>query len=389
LSAARVQPICRVAFAGLIWTLLALPDLARGADDSVELHRKGDALDVTIGGKPFTVYNFAESQPKPYFWPVRAPSGEIITRPLENPRDHKHHRGIWFSVDEVNGVGFWKEEGKIQNVSVQPIVAKGNPAKFEVVNHWLGKNGKPILTETTLISIFSNRMIAYDARLTAGAQPVTFNDTKEGLFAFRMVDSMHEPARERGVSGLVGGGKVVNAEGLQGSSKAWGKTSDWVDYDGPVQGKTVGVAIFDNPHNFRRSRYHVRNYGLFSISPFGERDYTNKKNSAAPVHLKPGETLRLQYGIYIHDGDTKAADVAGTYRQYLAEANGPTKPTSAPASVSLPPTPAVRSAPSPTPILATGQWVLVPLRRHRRHGCAVWCYVPQGCASTTTACCSP
>jgi hypothetical protein len=276
----------------------------------VQLTLKGDTLDVTVGGEPFTVYHFAKTQKKPYFWPVRSPEGLVMTRALDKPKDHPHHKGLWFSVDEVNGIKFWAERGKIENVSVEPIVARGNPARFKVVNHWLGKDGQPILIETTTIGIDANRVITYDADLSAAKGPVTFNDTKEGLFGFRVANSMRE----------VVGGKVVNAEGLHTTHECWGKPSAWIDYDGMLDGKLVGVAIFDNPHNFRPSRYHVRDYGLFSISPFGESEYTNHKNAAAPYVLKPGANLRLRYALYIHDGDTNAADVAGIYRKYLASA---------------------------------------------------------------------
>jgi hypothetical protein len=299
------------------WALCVLPvrdnRTACGAEKVVQLTPKADALDVTIDGQPFTTYNFAKSQKKPYFWPILDAQGQIITRPLLDPngrpwRDHAHHRGLWFAVDEVNRIKFWAERGTIANVSVEPLVSKGNPARFKVVNHWLDKKGQPLLIESTTISIYGNRLIAYDATLTAGREPVTFDDTKEGMFGFRMVNSM------RGLAG-----SIVSSDGHHGEKECWGKTFEWVDYDGPVEGRTVGVAIFDNPHNFRLSRYHVRSYGLFSISPFGEHDYTNGKNPPKPVNLSPGANLRLRYAIYVHDGDTKSADVAGAYHKYVAE----------------------------------------------------------------------
>jgi hypothetical protein len=282
------------------------------ADNAVRLTPKPDALEVTIAGQPFTIYHHAKTQKKPYFWPIHDPAGQIITRPLVKPNEHKidhpHHRGLWFAVDQVNGIKFWAEGGKIENISVEPTVPVGNPARFKVVNHWLDLNRQPVLIETTTISIYANRLIAYDAALTAAKEPVIFDDTKEGLFGFRMVNSM------RGSDGT-----IVSSDGHHGEKECWGKTFPWVDYDGPVDGKLVGVAIFDNPHNFRPSRYHVRSYGLFSISPFGEHDYTNRQKPAQPVNLAPGANLRLRYAIYVHDGDTKAGDVAGAYRKYVEE----------------------------------------------------------------------
>jgi len=281
------------------------------AGPSVTLTPKADAVDVTIDGKPFTVFNTSSELPKPFFSPVRGADGTVMTRPIAKPGDdHPHHKGIWLAVDKVNGVDFWAERGRIENRSVKLHVADGNPAVMQVVNDWLGKDGQPVVTENTTVRIFANRLIGYDVTYQPCGESVTFGDTKEGLFGFRMIDSMRE--RE--------GGNVVNADGDQGSAKCWGKPSDWVDYHGPIEGKTYGVAIFDHPLNFRPSRYHVRNYGLFSISPFGERAYTNGAKPASPYVILPGDELRLRYAMYIHAGDTEAADVDGAYRAYLKSA---------------------------------------------------------------------
>jgi hypothetical protein len=289
--------------------VLVAPSLSAAQQRAVKLEKQGDTINVTIDGQPFTVYNTSKDLPKPFLSPVRSEGGTIISRPLEKPEDHPHHKGIWLSIDEVNDIGFWAEKGKIQNVSAEPVVAEGYPAKLKVVNHWLGNDGKPVLVETTTISIYPHRLMTYDIRLTAASGPVTFGDTKEGLFGIRVNNTMRE--------GKGGKGTIVNAEGLKGSRECWGKTSKWVDYYGPTEGEIHGVAIFDHPENFRKSRYHVRDYGLFTISPFGEKSYTGSKEPEELYELKQGQSLRLRYAIYIHPGDTESARVGQVYEQFV------------------------------------------------------------------------
>ena len=275
--------------------------------EEVKLDKAPDGVKVSIGGNEFTTYRFDKSQQKPYFFPVLASDGASIARQLEKPEDHPHHKGIWCSIDEVNGIKFWAEKGKIENVSVEIVKAEGNPAQLKVVNHWLEDDGKPLLRETATVSIYANRLLDYDLEFTALDKPVTFGDTKEGMFGMRVANSL------RGASG----GKISNAEGLTEEKNCWGKESKWVDYVGLVDGKTYGVALFDDHRNFRKSRFHVRNYGLFTLSPFGQKAYTNDMLPENPLTLEPGQSIRLHYGIYIHDGDTQHGHVPAVYETFL------------------------------------------------------------------------
>jgi len=287
--------------------LIAWLPLAARADAPVTIKQMDGSLTVLIGGEPFTTLHYGPELPKPYLSPVHAPGGAIITRAIgdSEDKDHPHHKGIWCSVDEVNKIRFWAEAGKILNVSVEAI--EGNPAQLKLKNHWLGPDELPVLIETTTISIFPSRLIIYDATFTAAVDKVEFEDTKEGLFGIRVATSMREKV----------GGVVVNAEGKMGTKECWGQPSKWVDYTGPVDGKSYGVAIMDHPSNFRPSRYHVRDYGLFSVSPFGEGAYQNDKTKSQPVKLEAGKQLRLRYGLYVHAEDATTGKVSEAYEQFL------------------------------------------------------------------------
>ena len=265
-------------------------------------------LAVMIGDSEFTIWRNDDKFEKPFFSPVRASDGSIITRPLDDPsdNDHPHHKGIWLAVDEVNGIKFWGEKGKIVNQEV--VLSPGVPASLSLTNHWVGPDGRPILIENSTVSFFPSRLIVYDITLTAVASQVTFKDTKEGWLGIRVAATMRENV----------GGIVVNSEGKQSAKECWGQPSKWVDYSGPVGGKIYGVAIMDHPSNFRPSRFHVRDYGLFSVSPFGEGAYQDDATKANPVILeKKSPPLHMRYGMYIHEGDAVTGQVAEAREQFL------------------------------------------------------------------------
>lgn len=227
--------------------------------------------------------------------------------------DHPHHKGVWNAVDEVNGIKFWKEDGRIETVHLDVLHSGGPVAAMRVVNHWLGTDGAPLVIETTTIRVHANRLWSYDIAFTAHERPVTFEDTKEGMFAIRLPNSMRE---------AVAHGPVVGADGREGTKVLWGRTAAWIDYVGPIDGRPLGVTLMDHPGNPRKSRYHVRDYGLFAINPFGQKSYTQGTDDpqpADPLTLKPGESVRFRYGLYVHRGDATEGRVAAAYEQFCAQ----------------------------------------------------------------------
>ena len=294
----------------LIICAAVVPSHAEAAE-KVEFVKTESALEITIDGQPFATYNVSPEFRKPFLLPLRTASGVVVNRPLSDPADadHPHHKGVWNSVDEVNGIRFWNENGLIRNLSVRVIQSGGPVGIFESINQWQHpETGEPQLTETAVVTVHANRLLVYDMLFTASHVAASFEDTKEGLFGVRVAASMKEK----------NGGHVVASDGTETTKNCWGKAFPWIDYYGTVEGKTVGVAIMDHPGNFRPSRYHVRDYGLFSVSPFGNQAYTNGEEEAAPVHLEKNESLRLRYGMYFHDGDTKDGHVAEAWEQFLS-----------------------------------------------------------------------
>ena len=228
--------------------------------------------------------------------------------------DHPHHKGVWFSVDEINGIKFWNEDGIIKNESVEIVKPSGNPAVLKTVNHWLGTDGKPLLEEAATISLYADRLLTYDVTIRALAKEVEIGDTKEGMFAIRLPNTMRE---------FVSGGPVVNADGVEGVTSAWGLTSSWVDYKGPIDGHVFAVTLMDYPGNPWKSRYHVRDYGLFAINPFGSGAYTKGRDDAQEAHHRVmkagGDSLRFKFGLFVHAGDTTVEEVNAVYQKFAKD----------------------------------------------------------------------
>jgi hypothetical protein len=300
----------------LTFTLPAEP-LPEARGSGVELTPNGKRIEVRIDRKLVTEY-IPDDGPKPYFFPIIGPSGAMMTRsyPMKKvdgeTTDHPHHRSLWFTHGSVNKVDFWSEtrgHGRIVETS-RPTVESGLAmGLIRTTDDWLAPDGKKVCEDERAVRIFATkteRVFDFDITLKATEGPVTFGDTKEGMFGARVVTSMDVTSKH--------GGRIVNAEGIE-DKPAWGKPSPWVDYTGPVDGKTVGIAIFNHPSSFRYpTTWHVRDYGLFAANPFGWHDFGQK--TTGDFVLPKGQTIRFSYRVILHDGDTASAGLPAQFQGY-------------------------------------------------------------------------
>lgn len=309
------------------------------APGGVTFRETPETLVVSIEGKPFTTYRHGPGVSKPFFWPIAVPSGPSVTRAFPNvpdapdeTRDHVWHRGLSFTHGEVGVPGeppvdFWREgaarQGRIVHRAFDPRPeVKEGVLTFGTVDDWVGPDGTTLLRDRVLWRVEDlgegSALLASTIELVAAGRPVRFGDSEEGSFAVRVATSMDEKSEPTGPRSKGPRGRITNSRGDVSASKCWGRPADWVDYSGPVDGRMVGLAIFDHPGNRPRARWHVRDYGLFSANPFGQKVFKAADNPT-PLTLEPGHPLILRYAVLVHPGDVDEGRVARRFEAYLRE----------------------------------------------------------------------
>lgn len=322
----RVAPL-------LVLTCLLVAPALRAAG-VVKLTEKEDRVRVEIDGQLFTEY-ITKGGPFPYCYPVLAADGTQLNRdfPMKKTEgeedDHPHHRSLWFTHGSVNGVDFWSESprrGRIVNDSVTASTKDG-VGIIHSKNRWVQPDGTVACTDDTTLrfrAIPDGRLIDFEVTIHATEdKPTVFGDTKEGAMAIRVAQWMTAPHDFKKAK-VETKGVIINDSG-QTQTAAWGKKSKWVDYHAEKDGKTYGVAMFDNPQNPRHPTWwHVRDYGLFAANPFGQHDFEAVRGQP-PLPKNLGElavpakgSITFRWRFYFHSGDEKTGKVAEHYAEYAA-----------------------------------------------------------------------
>ncbi len=349
------QTLWRSLVLSLILGPLITAGVAAESADGVSVLQTNNRVRIEINGELFTEYWFEMKQhpalvtdksgntttnptKHTYFYPLIGPGGVNMTRswPMRSDvdgeeKDHQHHRSLWFSHGAVNGVDFWAETtkaGKIQHDKFVEVKSGKDEGVLKSTCKWVAPDGKVVCTDERTLRIYNRakneRLFDFEITIKAPAdRDVLFGDTKEGTMAVRVNEQMRV-TRGKNTAGtghivLAGGVRDDEPPAKSGATKTWGQRGAWCDYWGKIDGKTVGIAIFDHPSNPVHPTYwHVRDYGLFAANPFGIHDFEKKEPGAGNLNIPAGQSVTFKYRFYIHEGDEKQAKVAERYKEYTS-----------------------------------------------------------------------
>jgi hypothetical protein len=280
---------------------------------------EAQAIDLFEGHRPVLRYNHG-AVPVPEGTPAHFAAGESYERgdyihPLfgldgeqltaDYPRDHPHHRGVWWSwpvtrwhdqlADIWAVVGVWARPVAVRRLEAGPVFAL-----IEAENMWVfGKEETPIARETVSIRAFREtkrcRAVDVELELTALTDGVVIGGrAKRGYGGFSLRAA---PSKDRRIRGFTDAENVAQPR-------------SWLDYSGRFAGGDAfgGVTILE----------HVTNPDY--PSPLHEYPACDCVMPAYPdkreVGLSTEEPLVLKYRLWIHSGEVDEATLNDVWSSY-------------------------------------------------------------------------
>jgi len=298
-------------------TLAAARVVAAGDAKSALRFKEADGgrLRILDGDTPVLVYNWGDQLkagvPEDrnracYCHPVRAPEGTVLTHDF--PRDHYHHRGIFWSWPRMKARGKTVQTWHLQGIRQQHATWNSRSAKpqwafVDVSNDWVLEGGERVGRERLLMTVHKasaeGRAIDFGLTFEALGGPVELLGAEGkgyGGFCFRFAP------RE---------GTVITADTGVQKKDSNHETFRWADLSARFGGKKTmaGAAVFVHPGTppDRKPRgWTIRHYGFLGHSWPGLEPYT----------LEPGAPVTLRYRVYVHRGGADEGKVAEAYNRY-------------------------------------------------------------------------
>ena len=290
---------------------------ARADEDkqaTVAFQSEKDAVVLLIDGKSVASYYFRDPGgqiKRPFFAHVKTMGGIQVTRnhpPTSQDRDDHAtmHPGIWFAFGDISNVDFWRNRGRVEHVEfVQRPVAERNVGSFITKNYYVDNDDRLVCEEEFRFAVKAEGgayLMALES-IFSSSESFSFGDQEEMGLGIRVATPMSE----------IAGGRLRDAQGRTTAKQIWSQSASWCDYSGQVDDQRVGVTLLCHPTNFRGSWFHARNYGLLVANPFGRA--AMKKGEPSQITIEPGNTLRLRFGVWVHEGKQVTA-IEEIYRAY-------------------------------------------------------------------------
>ena len=303
-----------------------VPVAAKPQAKSVRFVEAPGRVKILVGDAPVAAYVYEDAEiSRPYFAHVHAPGGVQVSRnhppvPGKDRMDHPtFHPGIWMSFGDISGNAYWRLKARTEQSEFveEPQVTDG-VGGFAVRNRYLeADEPQQVVCEEVGRFTISERpdgyLLTWDSTFTSDRE-FYFGDQEEMGLGIRVATPLRVEVSEPSLPPPTG--TMTDSEGRKNGAQIGGNTADWCDYSGTLDGQHVGMTVFCHPENFRPSWFHARDYGFLAANAFGRAAF--KKGEPSKVVVKPGEELRLRFGILIHACDAGSTpDLVAAYQNYL------------------------------------------------------------------------
>jgi hypothetical protein len=309
------------------WGLLVGATLASGDDAGLWRVEAGASVArLRADGSVAWRFQYSPEQTHAYFHPLAPAGHDSLT--VDEPGDHVHHHGLWFSWKYINGVNFWEHAPGSDRPAGRTVwtppkidLRDDGSARFEMVLSYRMPGDAEVLTERRVIEVSVESedvgvAIDWSGRFQAVADEVVLDRTPPldepggvawGGYAglsLRMVQ-----LNNRSAMTLEGEVEFNAQDRYRGRSGAFA-------YNGGLAGEPVGVAILTDPSSLNSPSpwYGIRS-GVMTF-------FTPAVLCYGPHAMAGGEHFDLRYRIIARRRAWTGEELAGAFGEFTRDDAG-------------------------------------------------------------------
>ncbi len=245
----------------------------------------GKELSITEKGEPTLTYCFGESVTHPYFHPIYAPNGHVLT----NGTEDKHLPGLCFSIESVKdksgkSVQLQRKTTNLECEKSEEYANFVSITNFQANSYEVIKNCK-----TRVLPRRDNlQIVDININLHITSNSIAFDNVRLGYNAAEMEHR-----------------KTADSNGRIGELEVNEKESEWGTLCGILGNTAVGLAILPHPDN-GETHFLAEDAYLGYLCALSQ-----------PFTLDTNTTRTLKYRMIIYVGDLFTTDISECYQDYI------------------------------------------------------------------------